>query len=596
VPTQQPKAAIAAIEDLLLKVYAKAWQDIMDLQEQIAADPLKWRRRRRLNELLKAVEDKMADLDVRTRAWATSELVRPYALGAAAGAVELGESAAAVWTQLPEQAISRIATDTLDDLLKSTRYVRRTTKALIRAIGKDEILAKLTRGDTAVQAGRRMAQILADKGIHAIRYKDGSMHGLKEYAEMLVRTKTAEAYNLGVLESQEVLGVEFWEIFDGAGCGLTSHQDPVKALGRIVDKATAEKYPISHPNAIMEGSQVLSVGGIRAAYRAEWSGPVYVVRTAAGSRLTVGPNHPVLTVRGWLPARSLREGDQVLRSTVHRQIPVLSADVHLDEVPASVSDVFATLRHLGAHSRVVPASDDLHGDGEFCQGEVDVVAVAEAFLPYEEQARSGEGFSHQLFVPTAVRERAFRGLSTAPFRLLGVSLPAPSTMRSIDGDPVAGSWSNFDSALSEALAYDAARAADTTSQILGRSASEIELDQIIEIRYVESWTGHAYDLETGTGVYWCDGILVHNCRRAYGARPDIHTKLGAEAASPSVTKDQVADNLAADQARSRAQQARRYRMRARHAPRPAQRQAKATTITAARRGDVNVPTKRRKRR
>jgi hypothetical protein len=334
VPTQQPKAAIAAIEDPLLKVYAKAWQDIMDLQEQIAADPLKWRRRRRLNELLKAVEDKMADLDARTRAWATSELVRPYALGAAAGAVELGESAAAVWTQLPEQAISRIATDTLDDLLKSTRFVRRTTKALIRAIGKDEILAKLTRGDTAVQAGRRMAQILADKGIHAIRYKDGSVHGLKEYAEMLVRTRTGQAYNLGSIEAQHVLGVEFFECFDGFGCGLTAHSDPVKALGRIVDRETALKYPLSHPN----------------------------------------------------------------------------------------------------------------------------------------------------------------------------------------------------------------------------------------------------------------------CRRAYGARPDIHTKLAAEAASPSVTKDQVADNLAADQARSRAQQARRYRMRARHAPRPAQRQAKATTITAARRGDVKVPTKRRKRR
>jgi hypothetical protein len=247
-PTQQPKAAIAAIEDPLLKVYAKAWQDILDLQQQIAADPAKWRRRRRLNELLKAVEDKMAELDSATRVWTSSELVRPYALGAAAGAVELGESAAAVWTMLPEEAISRIATDTLDELLKSTRYVRRTTKALIRAVAKDEILAKLTRGDTAVQAGKRVEEILKQKGIHAIRYKDGSRHGLQEYSQMLVRTKTAVAYNLGALEAQEALGIEFFECFDGPNCHWLTHNTGPLALGKIISKDEALEHPISHPS------------------------------------------------------------------------------------------------------------------------------------------------------------------------------------------------------------------------------------------------------------------------------------------------------------------------------------------------------------
>jgi minor capsid protein 2 len=247
-PTSQPKAAIAAIEDPLLKVYADAWEQIVESQRQIAADPLKWRQKKRLLELQRAIENKMAEIDAAAREWVQTQLVRPYAMGAAAGAAELQQSAAAVWTLLPQDAISRMATDTLGDLLKSTRFVRRTTKALIRAIGRDQVLAKLTQGQTAVQAGRRMAQILEQRGIHAIRYADGSRHGLKEYSQMLLRTKTGEAYNLGSLEAQEVLGVEFWECFDGAGCGLTSHQDPVKALGRILDKDTALRYPLSHPN------------------------------------------------------------------------------------------------------------------------------------------------------------------------------------------------------------------------------------------------------------------------------------------------------------------------------------------------------------
>lgn len=247
-PTSQPKAAIAAIEDPLLKVYAEAWEQIVEAQRQIAADPFRWRQKKRLLGLQRAIEDKMAELDAQAREWVQTQLVRPYAMGAAAGAAELSQPAAAVWNLLPHEAISRIATDTLDDLLKSTRFVRRTTKALIRTIGRDQVLAKLTQGQTAVQAGQRMAKILEQRGIHAIRYADGSRHGLKEYAEMLLRTKTGTAYNLGALEAQEALGVEFWECFDGAGCGLTSHQDPVKALGRILDKETALQYPLSHPN------------------------------------------------------------------------------------------------------------------------------------------------------------------------------------------------------------------------------------------------------------------------------------------------------------------------------------------------------------
>jgi hypothetical protein len=246
-PTQQPKAAIAAIEDPLLQAYARAWAEIEAAQQAIVDDPVRWRQRRRLAELQQAIEDKMAELDATTREWATTQMVRPYAMGAAAGAAELAQPAAAVWNLLPQEAISRIASDTLADLLKATRYVRRTTKTLIRAIARDEILGKLTQGRTAVQAGQRVQKILEQRGIHAIRYSDGSRHGLREYSQMLVRTKTAEVYNLGSLEAQEVLGVTFWECFDGPKCGLTTHNDPIRALGRVFDKETAVRYPVSHP-------------------------------------------------------------------------------------------------------------------------------------------------------------------------------------------------------------------------------------------------------------------------------------------------------------------------------------------------------------
>src|SRR6266576_1935225 len=119
-PTSQPKAAISAIEDPLLKVYADAWEQIEEAQRQIAADPFKWRQKKRLLELQRAIEDKMTSLDAQSREWVQTQLVRPYAMGAAAGASELSQPAAVVWNLLPHDAISRMATDTLGDLLKST--------------------------------------------------------------------------------------------------------------------------------------------------------------------------------------------------------------------------------------------------------------------------------------------------------------------------------------------------------------------------------------------------------------------------------------------------------------------------------------------
>lgn len=418
---------------------------------------------------------------------------------------------------------------------------------------------------------------------------------------MLIRTKTGEAYNLGSLEAQEMLGVGSFEIFDGSGCGLTSHQDPVKALGRIVDKETALKYPLSHPNAIMEGSRVQAINGYKAVYRAKWSGPAYQVRTAAGSRLTIGPNHPVLTARGWLRASLLCEGDQVVSRTGHGQVSVNSADVDLNQVESVVEDTFAAIHQIGTHTRVVAAPNYLHGDGEFCQGEVDVVSVADHSLPVVLDVQVIEQVGEDSFVSAAVRSGYRRSGGAESFGPGGVNLTTTGIVRRGDVGWVTGAWTDFDAELAEAFTDYTAGTTEHLSELLGCSTREVALDEIIEVRYVESWSGHAYDLETGSGVYWCDGILVHNCRRSFGARPDVKTAAHAEQASSHVTAEQIADNAAADRERARAQEARRYRRRSLTAPRPISRRAarRATageSLSAARTGNVRVPTRRGSRR
>ncbi|TYK45161.1 Hint domain-containing protein [Actinomadura decatromicini] len=109
-------------------------------------------------------------------------------------------------------------------------------------------------------------------------------------------------------------------------------------------------------------------------YRRDYEGELVVLRTAAGHELRITPNHPVLTVQGWLPAGLLREGDDVL-SSLNAQGSLLSVPDE-EHVPALVQDVWRAMGMLGLVS--VPGTpEDFHGDGT--DSKVDVVG-ADRFL------------------------------------------------------------------------------------------------------------------------------------------------------------------------------------------------------------------------
>lgn len=245
-PQRQPKAAIAAREAKLLRYYAEAWKRVTDLQDLLASDPKQWRKVARLRAAQRSIERILDQLDAYALAWFSHEFPAIYAMGVNAAAKELGVAAAEVWAAIDTEAVSKMAAEGFSDLLKATRLTRRTTKALIRTVIEDEVMRKLIDGDTAEAAARRARKVIEKKGIYSVRYSNGSKHGLREYANMAVRTKTATAYNLGTVEAGQGQGVKFWEVFDGI-CGWTFHDDSA-ANGKIVTADEALAYPISHPN------------------------------------------------------------------------------------------------------------------------------------------------------------------------------------------------------------------------------------------------------------------------------------------------------------------------------------------------------------
>lgn len=240
------------IEELtraLRKDLERAWSLIVAEQEVIATA---WPsippalREHRLALFQAQVLTLMDEVDAHSAATVTRAMTTAYETGAWVTAITgLTEP---TFTGISSAAITGLAQTTMDDLLTATSGVRESTKALIRELTRDQVVNVMYTGVIPTDAARDLRRLLAKHEIHAVTYTDGKRVGLPQYAEMVLRTKTAEAYQTGGLDQGEALGWDWWEIMDGPGCGLTSHDDVQKANGMIVDLETARAHPLSHPN------------------------------------------------------------------------------------------------------------------------------------------------------------------------------------------------------------------------------------------------------------------------------------------------------------------------------------------------------------
>jgi hypothetical protein len=225
--------------------YEAAWVDIKAEQAAIAADPARFTRQARLRELEAAVNDRLDFVDEAAASWLADEFPVAYRLGAETAGGVLDQPFR--WTTHDNEAITLLARDTFDELLEATNGVSASTKALIRELGRQQALLKAAAGRTATQAARELRRLLERKGIFSVRYRDGSRHGLADYTDMLLRTKTGVAHNAGGLNFARRAGTRYVEVFDGADCGWLTHLDNDKANRSIRTVEEAAKVTLSHP-------------------------------------------------------------------------------------------------------------------------------------------------------------------------------------------------------------------------------------------------------------------------------------------------------------------------------------------------------------
>lgn len=205
---------------------------------------------RRLRQLARSVEQQMAGLQADSKVWLEQRFPDVYALGGQASAPVLGEDFQ--WAAIHLEALQALASEAWQDILSATQFVTDETKKWVRSEARKQTTLSLTAGRTAQQAAREFVtaaagEVAQSSPVGLIRYADGSYRRVADYADMLLRTTTARAFNAGTLNQLGRFGVGFVEVFDGSACGWTEHDDGDKANGKVVTIQDANLHPLSHP-------------------------------------------------------------------------------------------------------------------------------------------------------------------------------------------------------------------------------------------------------------------------------------------------------------------------------------------------------------
>ena len=368
----------------LVKIYLDSRTRLM---KEIEKRVLWGRNTRTQEEMLTLIDRELRRLNLEAYAWTDEAVQTAYMRGAqvayqAAYSADNSIQAFSSFGGLHKRAISLLAHNTQDYLTITNNLIARQAKDLVREIGVKMTSRKFAESLTWQETRKGIMSMLQQENFYAVPWRNGrgSMR-LDSYAELVARTTTAEATNTGTLNQMQELGQYTVK--------MTAHSTTCKVCasrqGRVYRTADADVFPegdprrqlphISqgmprwptyktvHPNCFVSGTPVLAQGVIAHSGR-DYVGEIITVTIAGGNKLTVTPNHPILTPEGWVKAGALLKGDKVVKYT---RIDDFLVGKHPDDinVPTLIEQVPHALRKaLGVSAYSVETTpEQFHGDG-----------------------------------------------------------------------------------------------------------------------------------------------------------------------------------------------------------------------------------------
>ena len=419
-------------------------------------------------------------------------------------------------------------------------------------------------------ARRRIAQQVLNeykqRGITGFVDKAGRRWNMVSYVEMATRTAASELAARAHLDELQRAGIDVvrytvmpnchpWcKPFQGRLLSITGMTRGTYYGEKIVCSVPeAIARGARHPNAVLGDEQAIDTyGEPLAGSKGTYSGPAVTVRTSKGHQLTVSPEHPIFTRRGWFTAQSLAVGDYVAYDANSKR-GLRSAEVKSDynNMKPTTKEVFDALKMGGSSTRVAAAGHYFNDDRKFLKGEIDIVDT-EAFLPDVPDPQVVQDTGQVIFVRPGIRDGQFARLRPTEDALTRQSLPldvgralpyinASGNQRATDSAirnavrsgqfltgyarkvlPLKGGNIDFfaepklDTGLNESMSNSRRGDSQDAGTVGLAVPGGIEFDQVVSVDIVQ-FSGHAYDFQTTEGVYAVGGIITHNCRHSFRA-------------------------------------------------------------------------------
>lgn len=362
-------------------------------------------------------------------------------------------------------------------------------------------------------------------GVDKLAEPEGPAYG----SVKIYQNEARREWNLLMGEkAEETGGVEYWWATVEGPLAATSTPGCVARHARKISELGGDRPP-RHYNSITGDTFV--AGQFVAATRMLYAGQIRKIKTAQGHTLTITPNHPVLTAAGMKSAGQVQKGDYLV---AHRGwVPDEVSSGGLASVlpqnaqhgPARIEEVFETLARQGVRSTVRRLGVEFHGDAQYGQGDIDVVAANGALLDYFVERERAQHVSHFALEPPVIASwltayhdrggdplvvdqrvaRAAAAVGQAGFLRRGVPSVLPSEPCRL------GATAQLDAAISESLPESLVRDAFFVRQLATRAPSEVLFDPVVEI-WDLVFHGPVYDLQSVSGIIVADGLLISNCR------------------------------------------------------------------------------------
>ena len=276
-------------------------------------------------------------------------------------------------------------------------------------------------------------------------------------------------------------------------------------------------------NCFIGETTICANSQIEKSYCHEYKGELVTIDTATGVHFTCTPNHPILTTGGWVPAKSLHDGDNLLITGV-RDVKASRGNPHIDHVFPSMEALHEFICVLSS-KRAAGLSVDFHGD--IAASNVEVVAkesllrlsintsrikrIIELSLKGTDPLYLGKrSFMKRILRVPVSASRVMRRLHVCASLLWGHGLHAD-----IHGLRAS---TRLDSSVTEYAIDNLPAETMVRSELLSGLSGQVLSDKVIGVKVGYTRGAQVYNLQTGNGYYFANQsdngnfIIAKNCR------------------------------------------------------------------------------------